>query len=261
MLLKAAYIGGFLLAMALVACGGGDDVSSPEATEVSHAPTPAALQNLDSFHYVASLTVREKTLNRTPNEVTISTEGDFQQPDRHAFTYSTVIGDSMIERSAVIVGEEAWVRREGGAWRKVTLDDAELADLLSIAFSSVRPSFLGGEAYDQMIESVRGLTSTEVTVNGVEAFRYAVRSEGLDFLQSFFASEQITQGVSSPTWQLWLAKDGSWPVRLFASATVSSDSPVFAELGLRPPTAWEMQIDISLPDDPAVVVEPPEVGD
>lgn len=257
----AAFIGGLLLAVLLSACGSGsadEDSSSPTGPAVF--PTAEGPLALDRFHYVASLTIREKTLDKRPEEVVISTEGVFQRPDRHAFTYTIELRGEPIERSAVIIGDEAWFSRGDDPWRKADADDSELVDLLSVAFSPIRPEFLGGEEYEEVLASVRRLPSTAVSVNGVSALRYNVRSEGREFFESFLHNQLLSQLVGQPRWQLWLAADGSWPVRLLATATITSELATVEDLSLEPPTAWELRVDISRANDPALAVVAPSTG-
>ncbi len=82
----AAFIGGLLLAVLFASCGGGGDSDSSSPTASAVIPTVESPRALDRFHYVASLTIREKTLDKKPEQVVISTEGVFQRPIRHALT-------------------------------------------------------------------------------------------------------------------------------------------------------------------------------
>ena len=247
-------LGGVLLAAVLAACGSSDDSRSPSATAGTAGPTPQGLERLDGFHYVASLTVRETASDREPAELLIATEGDYRRPDRHAFTYTVEIAGRTVSRSAVIIGEEAWLREDDGEWRPVAFDGPELTELVAIAFSPAQPDFLGGAAYSRLLDSIRQLAATEGTVNDVPALRYVVHAEGRSFFQSFLAEE--AQTPSETRWELWLAKDGSWPVRLSATATVEGETALVG-LTLEPPTSWELRIDISRANDPSLTVEPP----
>jgi hypothetical protein len=215
---------------------------------------------LDRFHYVASLTVREKRDGGGAGEVAVSTEGDFQSPDRHAFTYTIESGGGTISRSVVIIGQKAWLRLGDEPWREGNRDDPEVSDLVSVAFSALRPGFLGGPEFDRVRESVRRLPPTEESVNGVPANHYRVGSPGREFFESFLADEQLRQKAQDFRWELWLAKDGAWPVRLLASATITVDLALLNELGLQAPTVWELRIDISRPNDPMLSVVAPEEG-
>src|SRR3990172_2497853 len=144
LLSRATFVlaGALFLSLALAACSDGNEpaplppAATPTAEEESVLP-------LERFHYVASLTLREVPPGDA-DEVVVSTEGDFQAPDRHALTYSIQRGDAAVSKSAVLVGERAWFREQDAPWQATTPDDPAVAELLSVAFSGVRPGLLGG---------------------------------------------------------------------------------------------------------------------
>lgn len=259
----AALAGGLLLTLLLAGCR--SDYSYYQApTPTAPPPTPTAEGGsalaLERFHYVASLTVREKKADGEASEVVVSTEGDFQSPDRHAFTYTIQLAGGTIGRSVVIIGQKAWLRLGDEPWREGNRDDPEVSDLLSIAFSALRPGFLGGPEFHRVRESVRRLPPTEESANGVPANRYQVGSPGREFFESFLADEELRQKAQDFDWELWLAQDGAWPVRLLASATITADLAFLNDLDLEAPTYWQLRIDISRPNDPTLAVVAPEEG-
>jgi hypothetical protein len=260
-LFLAALVGGLVAFAALGAScsdGGSDDDRAGRDAVAVETPTTESVKTLGSFHYVATLRVAEKQHNTAKGVVEISTEGDFQQPDRHAFTYTTRVDDDSLRRSAVVIGDAAWMRRNDGDWRSVTIANGEFLDLVTTAFSSIKPDFLGGPAFEGALESVRRLPSTLDPVNGVAAHRYVVRAEGQPFFASLLANENIASSVENAEWELWLAEDGAWPVRIVARATLTDESALTEQFGLNAPTSWELRIDISRPNDPALVVAPPQ---
>ncbi|OGO51324.1 MAG: hypothetical protein A2148_10475 [Chloroflexi bacterium RBG_16_68_14] len=248
------------MSLLLAGCGGDGDSGPAPLPTVSATPTAEGVGalRLERFHYVAAVTLREG--GGEASEIVVSTEGDFQSPGRHAFTYTTRIGSDTIQRSVVLIDEEAWLREGDEPWRKATADDPELAELLSVAFSTVRPHFLGGPEFERVRESVRRLPSTEESVNDVPTDYYQVGSPGREFFEAFLAEEQLLRNAQDFRWELWLARDGAWPVRLLASAAITADLPILQELDLQPPTSWELRIDISRPNDPTLTVAPPEEG-
>lgn len=239
--------------LAASACGGSSD--SPAAESRATAPTVEGALALERFHYEASLTLRETEAEG--KQVSVSTEGDFQAPDRHAFTYLTGLGDASLRRSAVVIGDAAWLKEGDGPWRTLTRDDPQIAGLLSAAFSTIRPQFLGGPEFTQVRESVRRLPSNEEFVNDVAAEHYRVDASASELIQSFLDGGPLLQGVQDLRWELWLAEDGAWPVRVLATGTVTRDLSILGELGLQAPTVWELRVDISRPNDPALTVEAP----
>lgn len=262
--IAGALAGGLLLALLLAGC---DRASEPEPT-----PSPTSLPSptptveggsalpLERFHYVASLAIREKNPDVEPDEVVVSTEGDFQAPDRHAFTYTMQLGEATVQESVVIIGLLAWHRSGDEPWRAANVADQQVTDLLSVAYSAIRPGFLGGREFDRVRENVRHLPPTEEYVNGIPANRYEVGSPGREFFEAFLASEQLLQLVEDLNWQVWLAQDGAWPVRLLATATVTPTFGLMENLGLQAPTAWELRVDVSRPNDPTLFVEQPPAG-
>jgi hypothetical protein len=247
---------GGLLLLLLAACGG-------ERGTRLELPTPvptgqgSSLLDLERFHYLASLTLKGNGPDGAPIEVAVSTEGDFQSPDRHAFTYSTRLQGAAFTESAVVIGDKIWLRHGSDPWREATLADVQTQQLFATAFSPIRPDFLGGPEWRNVRETVRRLPATPEFVNEVRADHYQVGPEGAQYLASFLAQQDIFQQVQDLHWDLWLAEDGDWPVRLLASGTVTSDLAILQELGLSAPATWELRIDISRPNDPKLVVTAP----
>jgi hypothetical protein len=251
-------MGGLVLTSALFACGG--STSKPEAVKITPGPTVVAttsLLDLQRYHYVASLTLSGAGPDSKPAQVAVSTEGDFQSPDRHAFTYKTQIQGVNVSQSAVVIGDKIWVRQGTAAWQAASPADAQTQTLLATAFSPIRPNFLGGGDWPRVLDAVRRLPSTSEFVNDIRTLHYQVGPEGEQFIRSFLADQQLFQQVQDLHWDLWLAEDGDWPVRLDARGTVTADLQIIHDLGLKTPTTWELRIDISRPNDPKVSVTAP----
>ncbi|MEX2159074.1 MAG: hypothetical protein WEB04_06680 [Dehalococcoidia bacterium] len=254
----AAALG--LLVMAAVAlsaaCGSDDSSGSKSSTAV---PTVPAAIGLDSFHYVASLTLRESDPGGA--QITVSTEGDYQAPDRHSFTFLTGLGTTSIRTSAVVIGSDVWLRQGDDAWRKTALNDPQVGTLIRSAFSTIRPQFLGGPEFEQVRENVRRLPSNQEFVNDVPTVHYRVEASANDLIAAFIeGGAGLVENVRGLRWELWLARDGEWPVRILAAGTVESDLPLLTELGLATPTQWELRVDITRPNDATLAVEAPPEG-
>ncbi len=248
------------LLLVLTGCVGDGD-SDSEADLAIATPLGGDALPLERFHYVAALTLREEVAGGVASEIVVSTEGDVQAPDRHAFSYSIRRDDSVLKRSVVIIGAQAWFRRADGVWTETSPDDPRVAELPSAAVSGVRPTFLGGPTFLSVRESVRRLPSTRETVNGVAASHYRVESAGQEYFEYFPTDDQLLQRVQDLRWELWLAEDGGWPVRLLLSGTITADLPILDELDLQPPTLWELRVDVSRPNDPSLAVVAPEGED
>ncbi len=261
---RAAVCAGVALAAAvLLGCGG--DSTEPTSAVKAVVVTPTAESGgplpLERYHYVASLTLLTEKAGGEASKITVSTRGDVQSDERHALTYTIKRGDGTVRRDAVIIGDIVWIRERGGAWRSATMDDADVVALLAVAYSPARPGFLGGEQFRLVRESVGQLTPVEEPVNDVPALRYRVGSEGADFFQTFIANEPVLADTDNLEWDLWLAEDGAWPVRLRASGSVTAGFDILEELEIEAPATWELRIDISRPDDPTLTVNAPEDGD
>jgi len=161
-------------------------------------------------------------------------------------------------RSVVLIGDKVWLREGEGPWQEAAMDDPRLTDVLSTAFSAIRPGFLGGPAFEQVRANVRHLTPTEEPVNGVLANHYQVGAPGQQFFNDLLADAQLLRNVKDLKWDLWLAQEGAWPVRLRASATITADLRVLNDLNLPAPSSWELSIDVSRPNDPTLAVAAPK---
>lgn len=255
-------------ALLVASCSDGD---SPDArltsTPAEAAPSPTATPQgggalpLESYQYLATVKVKERGPRGKGKEVVFTTWGLYQAPDRHSFTYALKLGgEKPIVHRAVIIGDEAWMRTNKKEWQEVPADDPELESLLATAFTSKRPDFLGGPGFEEVRESARRLPSQEDAVNGVPADHYQVGTAGWEFMDSFLAEERGSGAVSDFNWELWLAKDGGWPVRLVATAKVQRNMPVVNVLGLTAPADWQFRIEVSQPNDPSLVITPPLRG-
>jgi len=253
----AAVTGGLLL-MLLAGCSSGrTKYSAPTPGTPSATPEPSSLTDLDRYHYVATLDLQGSKADGSLNSITITTEGDYQSPDRHAFTYTTQLQGTAVRESAVVIGDKVWLRSGDEPWRAATPTDPQATNLLAVAFSPIRPGFLGGPDFRAARDSVRRLPSTLEFINDLRADHYQVGSEGIEYFQSFLASDQVLQLAQDLHWDVWLAREGAWPVRLLATGMVRTDLPVFQALDLKAPTSWTLRIDVSRPNDPALSVDPP----
>ena len=214
---------------------------------------------LERFTYEASLTLREGG-GEDALELFVTTKGTFVGPDSHAFTYRTELGEGEAEQRLVMIGEEAWYRSGESAWETTTPDDARVVALLEVAFSAMHPDFLGGAEFDRVRANVIGLPSTEEFVNSIRAYHYQVGVEGRQYLEALQVGEEGLRAADDLEWDLWLARDGSWPVRLQATGTVAVDLTILQTLELEAPTQWEIRIDVSRPNDPDLRIAAPEAG-
>lgn len=262
----AGLVSAALVALALAGCGRGTSTppgptASPTADPSPTVPPEQTALTLERFQYEATLMLQEQPAgNSAGKEIVISTQGSFQAPDRHAFTYSTTTKGGVLKKSAVVIGDQVWVRNDDEPWLKTTAGDPQAAQLLNSAFSSIRPNFLGGPEFADARASVQRLPSIKEIVNGIPTEHYVVGKAGLQFFRDFLGGEALLNSVRSLDWELWLAEDGTWPVQLLARATVTAGLPILDELNLQPPASVVLRIDISHPNDPSVTVGAPDGG-
>jgi hypothetical protein len=95
----------------------------------------------------------------------------------------------------------------------------------------------------------------------VAASHYRVEAAGQEYFEYFPTDEQLLQRAQDLRWDLWLAEDGGWPVRLLLSGTITTELSILDELSLQPPTFWELRVDVSRPNDPSLAVVAPESED
>jgi hypothetical protein len=157
-----------------------------------------------------------------------------------------------------VVGEQVWFRNGQDPWTAAAPGDAQAERLLSVTFSPINPGFLGGEEFRQARESVQRLQGILEFVNEVRAYHYIVGPEGLQYFQDFLVQEPVTLELQDQRWDVWLAQDGAWPVRIETTGIVLNDIPILQQLDFKAPTTWTLRIDVSRPNDPAIAVEPPQ---
>lgn len=259
----AALVGGLLLVFTSAACGDDDRGAAPVPTPTIPPLTPTATAEngsalpLQRYHYSVSFTLQTKRRARNVRDVVVKTEGVYEAPDKHAFAYTIASGKGALRQRLVLIGDRAWLKAGDGRWRQVPVGDETVRELLAVAFSPAREGFLGGERYGRMRDAVRRLPAAEETVNGVAVHHYRVSEAGREFFQAFLAEEALLAHAKDFSWDLWLAQEGGWPVRLRASSTVTKALAVNRALRVPAPAVWVLQIDISRPDDPRLAVRPP----
>jgi len=265
----AALLGGLLLFSA--ACGGTSETatrsSPPESQSVlaegqadasslaTPMPGPTALP-LQRYRYDATLTLTEE--RRSGEVVSVGTTGRFVSPDRHAMIYMMELADgSEIEQRLVAIGPRVWIKA-GPRWRLTSMRDRQVLDLIETAFSPLRSEFLTRESLTAVQDSVQDLYGSPETVNGVRALHYRVDSAGADLLKTFLPPDAFST-ARAVAWDLWLARDGGWPVRIQGTFAIPKRTELLNGLGLRAPARWKLVIDVSTPNDPSLMIYPPKV--
>jgi hypothetical protein len=257
LVLVVGLLGGLLLA----ACGGGGDneeateaqqpaVEATEATEATPdqteeppaevTPPTDAFADLDSYRYSAHIVFGGEDLaDQGLSDVTFDMTGAFVAPDRNQVRVQGDVGGLNLEEESIIIGARSWVR-SGDTWTEGD-PDFDTADLGP-------PGFFAG--FDP--EEIRVIEPTEETVNDVDAFHYSIDKADIEQLQAlaqiFGESDSLEDLPQDLSLDLWLAKDGGWPVKMILSAQGESDGSQ---------VSVEMSMDITDVNDPSIEVEPP----
>lgn len=248
-----------LAAGLLAACGGGDDdkeaadQAAPAAAGETPAATPGherpsdevtapaeAFANLQSYRIAMRFTL-EGGAGDAGETLAMNLEGAFVAPDRSQASVSARLGDLELEEETITIGDRTWVKT-GDTWvegeAQFDIGDLSPTSLLE----DLRP------------EQLRVLKPTQETVNGVKSLRYSIDRgdiESLGTLSALFGNgEGLDDLPEDFNIDLWLAEDGSWPVRLTMAARGAIDGG--DEINL------DFSLDITDVNDPGIEIEPPQ---
>jgi hypothetical protein len=254
----AALSGGvLLLGVLLSACDSSEATPAPPTPPATATPEIGSALPLERFHYVVTATVRGQPRADRKNEVVVTTEGDYQSPDRHSFTHTVAIGPVTQTRSAVVVEDDAWLLAGDAVWRPIPRAEAGMKALIDVSYSTARGHFLDSAWFEEARTAAERIDAPTEMINGIAAVHYRVGPEGEEFFREFLAGDALLGGRQQPSWEVWLANDGAWPVRIALSALVPAGTPALDQLGVVGPATVALRIDISRPDDPALLVQTP----
>jgi hypothetical protein len=261
LVLAVTLLGGLLLA----ACGGGgkEEAEAPAAGETAVATqeaeggeTPSAAEeptqagelpapvdvfaDLKSYHYSISMSFEGGDLaEQGVGAVSFSVDGAFVAPDRSQVHVKGDLGGLALEEESITIGSNSWVK-SGDTWQEGqgSFDTAELAP---------NTFFTGLDA-----EKLSVIKPSEETVNGVDSYRYSIDKADIEQLQALAAifggdttSSDLPENLSL---DLWLAKDGGWPVKMVLSASGDTTGGT---------VDVKMTTDITDVNDPNIKIEPP----
>jgi hypothetical protein len=189
--------------------------------------------------------------------ITGHVEGDFVAPDSHAFTRTFALAGLSGTQEAVIIGDGAWIREEGGDWRQTARSDPDLPD--AIRFTSADPDFLRDEDF---AEDLAALDSEPERINGVDTRRYLIPKEAVGTLAHLLGQDFLGDASDLQEFEMtvWLEEETGALVR--AELTVATATAVFAEdagaeVSSGATTSISMVVDITQINDPAIAIEPP----
>jgi len=171
-------------------------------------------------------------------------EGAFVAPDRSEVWMK--FGE--LELSSITIGDNEWIKVGAGEWQKsgeqvdgwtVTTEGSDLGDLCE------------GFAFPEL----SGLEAREETVNGVATYHYHLDEPDISDLAQFFdedlfeETEDVEGVLQEGVLDLWLAKEGNWPVRMEGEFSFTDEE------GTEISASFLMEVkDLN---DPDIKIEPP----
>lgn len=238
--LPVALIGAAIVA----ACGGGAPVTDSDSIDCG------ALQNLESYRYSLELKLDAPAFEDTsgPDDPLsafaealtslfsdMRIQGAFAAPDRSQVVLDFE-GEELEWRS---IGDQTWVRF-GDQWEEQEPSSGD--ELLT-------PQVVCEDIVLDIASSLSGAAVEDATINGIDAYHYSVDSEDLGNLPPLLAVANSGDLPDDLSFDVWLAKEGLWPVQLSFIASDTDDSGQTVALSL------DMQVrDIN---DPGILIEPP----
>lgn len=248
--MKAALL--FLLvccAAALTACAGGGDEKEQAVASCD------SISDIDSYRYTINLKLRSPAFSTagpttTPAPLTafanalqalfsdLKLDGAFKAPDRTQALLKFQGGELELRE----IGESSWIRT-GSTWR--VQDPAQGAGTLT-------PDVVCRDIVDEITPSLEGLDSSREEVNGVDADRYSLDATNLKQLPELLGTGPEANLPSTYAVEVWLARDGRFPVRLNVAAEDID------ELGR--PIGLTLFMEFRDINDSGITVEPPTVS-
>lgn len=255
---RTRLIGCVLLAtgVLLAACRGGP--AGPDGGREDGAPAVSisceAISGIQSYRYSISLKLKTPAFEQ-PTEGTpqpplsgfaeqlsqlfsdMTLEGAFVAPDRS----QTIMRFQDEELELRTIGDRSWVR-VGSFWQEQ--EGASPAALLT-------PQAVCKDLVRDLGPSLAGAKPQEDTVNSIEAQWYHLDRTNLQGIQ-----ELLGRGTgdlpSEFAVDVWLAKEGRWPVRLRISAADTDEEGRTVSL--------DLFMEFSAINDPSIEIEPPPIS-
>ena len=293
---RGALLAGLLAALALAAagCGGGDapaadsasaaptvESTAPPASTASPSPSPqptptptasatptatasAGSGALRSYRYRVEI---EFALQGEAGEAPVivgSVEGDYVAPDRHRFTNAFSIGAIRFVQDIVLIGDAAWIRDGGGAWRATTADDP--AVLEASALTSADPAFPAGET--PLARDIAVFAGEPVTREGRPSTRYELDRADLLAIDDLFGAgilgvAPVLAEAETFDMRAWTDEATGALVALELLLVAPAES-LAGDLGIElepgAPVAYRMSVALGDIDDPAITIESPIPG-
>ena len=230
----------------VAACGSGAPATDRDSIDCG------AFQDFDSYRYSLELKLDapafEDTLSPLSDDPVnafaealtalfsdMRLQGAFVAPDRSQVVLDFE-GEELEWRS---IGDQTWVRF-GDEWEEQEQSSGD--ELLT-------PEVVCEDIVLDIASSLSDAAVEDATINGIDTHHYTIDSESLEGLPPLLRGSDSEDLPDDLSFDVWLAKEGGWPVQLSYVASDTDDSGQTVQISL------DMQVrDIN---DPGIVIEPP----
>jgi hypothetical protein len=167
-------------------------------------------------------------------------EGAVITPDRSSMDM-TIGGHEF--GSFIQIGSQSWMKVAGLTdWTEEPASEGS-----EFLFS---PMDFCETAEDDLSSALSGLEGENETVNGIDAVHYHLDTSDLTLLQDLLGStEDLGELPKEFNMDVWLAKDGDWPVRMSVAASSEDDQGQ--------PLSFDILIEFKDFNDGSIKIEPP----
>ena len=237
-----------LLAAVLAACGGDGNGGAVTAS-------CDAITDIQSYRYSISLKLEspafEPTAKATGEPLSafadaltalftdMRLDGAVVSPDRSQVVLR--FQDEELELRSI--EDKSWVRI-GATWHEQDLE-GEQSGLLT-------PEAVCQDTVSDLVSNLRGVGAQQETINGIETDHYRLDEADLKNLPGLLGTGGTTNLPQRFRVDLWLARDGRWPVRLQVAAADKDDSGE--------PTGLELFMEFRDINNPDIAIDPPVVA-
>ncbi len=205
-----------LVAALAVSCAGGDDGPATGGVRSSVSVSCNPIAEMSSYRYSVKVKLQESaptqaaagaSIQATPAPLSALTQalsalftdftldGAYVSPDRS----QAILRFQGEELEFRTIGDKSWVRM-GGAWQDGKSSDTGL----------LTPMVICQQVISEIAASLDGGGSDRQTTNGIETDHYHLDQTGLQQLPSVLGARLPEKYA----FDLWLARDGRWPVQL-----------------------------------------------
>ncbi len=248
----AALAVGLLL---VAACGGSGGAEGDKASKDGLAAACDSIADIESYRYTIALKLQSPAFQTTP----IASQdplGDFAEALTALFADMELEGAHVApDRTQVVlrfqdeelelrsIGDKSWVR-VGTNWQEQEAPP-EPSALLT-------PQTVCKDTVQDLAASLSGLKPAREKVNGVDSDHYHLDEADLGRLSELLGTSAEDELPQRFQVDLWLARDGRWPVRLRIAATESG--------GEGQPAGLELFMEFQDINDPSIEIDPPPVA-